>query len=75
MTQISLLLSVYRAVLNPAKALSHLLTRPKVVKGTIIAGDSATINVLKYLPKGTFCSKFHYVYEFIKCFPIIIKQI
>ena len=59
-------LSIYRAILNPEKVLSHLLTLPKVVKGTIIAGDSATINVLKYLPKGTFCLKFHYVYEFIK---------
>ena len=46
--------SIHSLVSNPTKVLSNLLNLPDVVKAKIVAGDPATITVLKYLPKGLF---------------------
>ena len=46
--------SIHSAVSNPTKVLFHLLKLPDVVTAKIVAGDPATITVLKYLPKGLF---------------------
>ena len=60
------------AVSNPTKVLSHLLNLPDAVTGKIVAGDPATITVLKYLPKGLFSYRIFSLY--IYCIHLISKN-